>query len=425
MAIKSIRKLWPLFVAMGFLMLGNGLQGTLTGWRASFEGFSPQTTGLIMTSYYAGFLAGSLLTHYIVRSVGHIRAFAALASLVSTAVLVQILVISPPTWFLMRLITGFCFAGIYVIVESWLNGSSTNKTRGRILSFYMFISYAGLASGQWLMNVADPSGVNLFILSSILLSVALIPVLITRIETPHTGTEHKLSIKQLIKFAPAGALTILVIAIAHGAMFGMGTVFAIKAGMNVTQIALFMSSFIALGALSQWPLGWLSDLIDRRLIILFSCIIISIICYFLPQIDPKNMTFTILFAILGALSPPIYSIAVAHTNDRLEPNQMISASSTLILLFGIGSTLGPISSGYVMSSFGIQGFFLHIGIAHLFIVASLTYFIFRRNAVAEEDLTHYQMVPPRATSIAMEAVAQEAELSLLTDTIKPNDKAEL
>lgn len=420
MTIKSIGKLWPLFLAMALLMLGNGLQGTLTGWRATFEGFSPLTTGLIMTSFYAGFLAGSLLTHYIVRSVGHIRTFSALASLVSTAVLIQIIFISPPVWFLMRLITGFCFAGIYVIVESWLNGSSTNKTRGRILSFYMFISYGGLASGQWLMSVADPSGVNLFILSSILLSVALIPVLISRIETPKIEADHHLSIKQLIKLAPAGAYTILLTGIAHGAMFGMGTVFAIQAGMTVPQIALFMSSFITLGALSQWPLGWLSDLIDRRLVILLSCIIISVICYLLPQVDPKSMTFTGLFALLGALSLPIYSIAVAHTNDRLEPNQMISASGTLILLFGIGSTLGPISSGHLMSSYGLQGFFLHIGVTHLFIGVSLIYFIIGRRAVAEEDLTHYQVVPPRATSIAMEAVAQEAELSQLTDSIDPN-----
>jgi len=170
-----LKSTWSLFLGMSFLMLGNGLQGTLISWRANHEGFSSSTTGWIMTAFYLGFLAGSLLTIKLIQRVGHVRVFAALASMASTAVLVQILVITPSSWMLMRLVTGFCFAGTYVIVESWLNERANNETRGQVLSFYMFVSYAGLSGGQWLFNVADPTNFSLFLLVSILLSFALVP----------------------------------------------------------------------------------------------------------------------------------------------------------------------------------------------------------------------------------------------------------
>jgi len=415
MITSVLKNTWPLFLGIAFLMLGNGLQGTLVSWRATYEGFPPSTTGWIMTGYYAGFLAGSLYTPVLVSGVGYIRVFAALASLASTAVLIQVLFINPGTWFAMRLLTGFCFAGTYVIVESWLNAASDNKSRGQMLSFYMLISFAGLAGGQWLLKIAHPSGFSLFVLSSILLSLALVPVLIKRTETPEFETHGRISILKLLTISPAGVFTIFVSAIAHGALFAMGAVFAVKAGLTVSSTVLFMSSFIALGALAQWPLGWLSDQVDRRIVLLGSGLVAALLCIWLLQLDATQTSFYIAFAGLGGVSLPMYSIAVAHTNDRLNPEQMTGASSTIVLILGIGSLLGPIMAGYLLNTMGSPGYLIHLGLTHFVIAVGVAFFMTRRDAVAHEDQTHYQAVPPRSTGIAMEAVAMEAEESQETE----------
>jgi len=415
MIASVLKNTWPLFLGMAFLMLGNGLQGTLVSWRATYEGFSPSVTGWIMTGYYAGFLAGSLYTPFLVSGVGYIRVFAALASLASTAVLIQILFINPQTWFAMRLLTGFCFAGTYVIVESWLNAASDNKTRGQMLSIYMLISFGGMAGGQWLLKVAHPSGFSLFVLSSILLSLALVPILVRRTEAPEAKTEARISIIKLLSISPGGVFTIFMSAIAHGSIFAMGAVFAIKSGLTVTNTAIFMSSFIAAGALAQWPLGWLSDQIDRRIVILGSGAIAAALCVILLQLSPAQPAFYITFAAVGAVSLPMYSIAVAHTNDRLEPDQMTSASSTIVMILGIGSILGPLIAGYLLSTLGPSGYVINLGVTHLIIALGMALFMIQREAVAQEDQTHYQTLSPRLTGVAMEAVALEAEESLETE----------
>ncbi|MDQ7051061.1 MAG: MFS transporter [Enterobacterales bacterium] len=411
MLASFLKNTWPLFLGLALLMLGNGLQGTLISWRATYEGFSATTTGWIMTGYYIGFLTGSLYTPKMVGDVGYIRVFAALASLASTAVLLQILFITPENWFFMRVLTGFCFAGTYVVVESWLNAAADNQSRGQMLSFYMLISYGGMAGGQWLINLAPPSGFSLFVLSSILLSLALVPILIRPVKVPDIDTQTKVGLIELHKIAPAGVYGLFVAAMAHGAMFGMGAVFAIEAGLKVSEIALFMSSFIALGAIAQWPLGWISDRFDRRLVLMGSGIAATIVCYALSRLDDNGTLFYTLFALLGAASLPMYSIAIAHTNDRLKPEQMAGASSTLVLVLGIGSILGPIISGFLLTTFKANGYLFYIGLAHLIIAIGMVYYMFKREAVADDDQIQYQVVPARFTGIAIEAIAQEAEES--------------
>ncbi len=409
MITSLLKNTWPLFLGMAFLMLGNGLQGTLISWRATYEGFSPSITGWIMTGYYVGFLAGSLYTPVLISGVGYVRVFAALASLASTAVLIQVLFINPEIWFAMRLLTGFCFAGTYVIVESWLNAASDNKSRGQMLSFYMLVSFAGMAGGQWLLKLAHPSGFALFVLSSILLSLALVPVLIRRTHVPEVATETRISIAKLLSISPAGVFCIFVSAIAHGAMFAMGAVFAVKAGFTVANTALFMSSFIAMGALAQWPLGWLSDQIDRRMVLLGSGLVATVLCGLLLQFGAGHAGFYIAFAALGGVSLPMYSIAVAHTNDRLNPEQMTGASSTIVLILGIGSLLGPLLAGYLLNTLGSPGFLIHLGVTNFIIAVGMAYSMAKRMAVTRKDQTQYQTLPPRSTGIAMEAVALEAE----------------
>ena len=411
MLSQILQKTWPLFLGIGFLMLGNGLQGTLVSWRATYEGFAASTTGWVMMGYYAGFLLGSFYTPRLVANVGYIRVFAALASLASTAVLIQVIFINPPVWFAMRLFSGFCFAGTYVIAESWLNASSDNKSRGQTLSFYMLISYAAMAGGQGLLNIAHPSGFTLFVLSSVLLSLGLVPILLRRTEVPDIEVSDRISVAKLFSISPAGVFAIFAAAIAHGAMFGMGAVFAATVGMTVTQVSLFMSSFIILGALAQWPLGWLSDQIDRRWVIFGASLIAALLCAAMMKTSPNSTLFYVAFAAVGAASLPIYSIAVAHTNDRLEPSQMTGASSTIILVLGIGSIIGPILAGYLLSSMGAKGYFIHLGFAHLIIASGMLFTILKREAVAEEDQTQYHTVPAGPTMVTMEAVALEAEES--------------
>lgn len=404
-----LKTTWPLFLGLAFLMLGNGLQGTLVSWRANFEGFSSSTTGWIMTAYYLGFLAGSLYTGKLIKEVGHIRVFAALASLASTAVLIQILLIDPAAWIVMRLVTGFSFAGVYVVVESWLNARSDNETRGRILSIYMIVTYAGLAGGQLLFKVADPTSMSLFLLSSILLSIALIPLLVSRVTAPVIEESESMSVSKLFKTSSAGVLSLTLTSMVSGVVFGMGAVFAANSGMSISQTALFMSTFIAMGAFAQWPVGWVSDNFDRRLVIVALCVTSVVLIAILYNIDSQSPLFIIIFGLFGAAALPVYSISVAHINDRLKPEQMTSASSTMVLFSGIGAASGPITVGYLLHTFGNVWFILYLGGIHLILGLIVLYYMFQRNAVPDEQQVDHQFMTSRITPVALEAVASDAE----------------
>jgi MFS family permease len=414
MISSIVRNTWSIFLGLSFLMLGNGLQGTITGWRATYEGFSAGVTGLVMTGYYIGFLLGSIISPILVRRVGHIRVFAALASLASASVLIQILVITPPTWFAMRFVTGTCFAGTYVIVESWLNARSDNQTRGRVLSIYMIVTYLSMAGGQWLMNIANPADYDLFMISSILLSLSLVPVLISRIKAPEIELHDKISIPELFAHAPTGTLTLFFVSMAHGAMFSMGAVYAHQAGLDISQTIWFMSSFILFAAVFQWPIGWISDRMDRRITIIATSMIVtvlSLVAYFYTLLPN---TLIIVFGVLGATSLVIYSLAIALTNDRLLPEKMVEASSTMVLIYGTGSILGPSTIGFILDSLGHEGFFMHLAITHLIIASVAMFHMFKNPPVPQEEQTPYQNIPPKATMVAMEAIAQETEEAALS-----------
>ena len=425
MLTNVLKTTWPLFLGLAFLMLGNGLQGTLVSWRANFEGFSSSTTGWIMTAYYLGFLAGSLYTGKLIKEVGHIRVFAALASLASTAVLVQILLIDPAAWIVMRLVTGFSFAGVYVVVESWLNARSDNETRGRILSIYMIVTYAGLAGGQLLFKVADPTSVSLFLLSSILLSIALIPLLISKVTAPLIEESESMSVTKLFKTASAGVLSLTLTSMVAGVVFGMGAVYAANAGMSISQTALFMSFFIAMGAIAQWPVGWVSDNFDRRLVIVVLCAVSTALIVVLYKINPQSNFFIIIFGLFGAAALPVYSLSVAHINDRLKPEQMTSASSTMVLFSGIGAAAGPITVGYLLHAFGNVWFLLYLGSIHLIMGVVVLYYMSQRDAVPDQQQVDHQFMSSRMTPVALEAVALDAEESYLAnEELADEDKAE-
>ena len=403
-----MRSIWPLFLGILFISLGNGLQGTLSSWRADYEGFSVITTGLVMSGYFIGAFVSSLLSPNQIKRTGQIRTYAAYASIASTAILIQLLFIEPPVWFVSRFLSGFCVAGIMIIVEGWLNSISSNDNRGQLFSIHMMVVWAGLAMGQGLFVVDSPAGVNLFLLASILLSISLIPILLTEIKAPEEELQESLGFKALWKASPSGVATIGISGLASAGFFGVGTIYAIKSGLSISETALFMTLFIGFGALSQWPLGWLSDRIDRRKVILLCCSIVVGICVLLALFDFSKAIFLTLNGLIGASTLPLYSLGVAQTNDRLKPSQMVSASGTIVFVFSVFAALGPFTMSYFLKLFDSFGFLLYLSLVHLVIAVIVFVMMFINEDVDESDQSDFQVMAQRPSLVAMEVMAEEA-----------------
>ncbi|MDA8981373.1 MFS transporter [Candidatus Thioglobus sp.] len=403
-----MRAIWPLFLGILFISLGNGLQGTLSSWRADYEGFSVLTTGLVMSGYFLGAFASSLISPGQIKKTGQIRTYAAFASIASTAILIQLLFIEPPVWFVARFLSGFCVAGIMIIVEGWLNSISSNENRGQLFSIHMMVVWGGLAMGQGLFVIDSPAGVNLFLLASILLSISLIPILLTEIKAPEVEMQEPLGFKALWKASPSGVATIGISGLASAGFFGVGTIYAIQSGLSISETALFMTLFIGFGALSQWPLGWLSDKIDRRKVILLCCSIVIGVCALLVMFDFSKTTFLVLNGLIGASTLPLYSLGVAQTNDRLKPSQMVSASGTIVFVFSVFAALGPFTMSYFLNLFDSIGFLLYLSLVHLVIGVTVFVMMFINEDVDESDQSDFQVMAQRPSMVAMEVIAEEA-----------------
>ena len=345
----AIAASWALLLGFGFLMLGDGLQGTLLAVRAYREGFPTAVTGLVMSSFYAGFLGGTLWAPGIVRRVGHIRVFAALAALASASILVHAAYVHPAVWFVLRLLSGFCFSGLYIVAESWLNDSTANQTRGQLLSVYMVITYLGVGGGQLFLNFADPAGYSLFVLTSILISVAVVPLLLTATSAPRFQDSSSVKLTDLYGISPLGVFGMFAVGLASAAIFSLGPVYAALLGLDTAGISYFMLAPVVATVLLQWPIGRLSDRFDRRLVILAVTLIAAaaaVACVHMAQISSVHAT--IMFGLFGGFSLPMYALCVAHTNDHLRPEQMVAASGGLILAGGIGAIIGPLGIALAM-----------------------------------------------------------------------------
>jgi len=396
--IAAILSCWALLLGLGLLMLGNGLQGTLLGLRASLEGFPTTTTGLVMTGYFAGYVLGSLVVPALIRNVGHVRVFAALAAIASAAVLLHAVFVQPLPWFAMRVMVGFCFAGLYLITESWLNDIATNETRGQLLSVYMVVVMGGMGLGQLLLNVADPGGFHLFVLISVLVSVAVVPMLLTAAPAPEFSAPQPIRIRRLYQASPLGIVGCFATGLAQGSVFGMGAVFAASLGFTVSQVSWFMMAFGIGGMVLQWPLGWLSDGMDRRKVIVGATTASAIIASVAIAAAGHSPDLLIaVMALYGGLSVPLYSLFIAHTNDHLEPRQRVPASAALVMLGGIGSVLGPPLSATVMSRFGAPAFLAFLATVHVLVTAFGAWRMLRSEPVPIEDQLHYAPVPPRGS----------------------------
>ena len=398
---SAIASAWALLLGMALIMLGNGLQGTLLGVRASIEGFATTVTGFVMTGYFAGFLAGSVLAPKIVQRVGHIRVFAALASLASASALVHAVFVDPWSWGAMRLVTGFSYAGLYVVAESWLNDRATNETRGQILSIYMVVAYAGMTLGQLLLNLADPGGFVLFVLISVLVSLALVPISLTAAPAPAFDAPMRVGLRQLYRISPLGVLGGFGTGMANGMVFGMGAVYARAAGMSVSEVSLFMGLILLGGLLLQWPVGRISDLIDRRKMIVAVTALaaaLGLVLALAPDISTQGKLGLVF--LLGGAVLPLYSLCGAHMNDHLDPSQMVAANSGYVLINGLGASLGPVTVAMAMAGAGPAGFFMALAAVLGAIALFAGWRMTRRASVAPEERGQFVGMPPRPSPIA-------------------------
>lgn len=360
--LRLVINIWALYLGMGLIMLGNGLQATLLGVRASMEGFGTTTTGLIMSGYFMGLIAGCNSVPKLVGRVGHVRTFGALASLASTSILVQAVFINPAVWWAMRLVTGFAYAGIYIVAESWLNEAAENGTRGKLLSIYMLVSLGGMAGGQMLLNVFHPSGFELFLLVSLLISFAVIPILLSTTRAPQFEVMEHIGIIQLYRVSPLGVFGMFVTGMSIGAFFGMGPVYATEVGLSVQDVSFFMGTLILGGFLFQYPLGWLSDYYGPLKVVIFTCTSGAIVSVLAMNCEVGDIVFYAIVATVGGLAMPLYSLCCVHTNNYLTPTQMVAASGTLVLLSATGAAIGSPLTAFVMDISGPHAFFGIIGV---------------------------------------------------------------
>ena len=369
-AFKRLLVVWPLLLGIGILTTSNGLQGTLLSLRAHAEGFPVEITGIIMAMYYAGFLIGCRYIPSLIASIGHVRVFAALASMASTTVLIHGLFVNPFLWIPVRLLTGFCFSGLFIIAESWLNKIANKSQRGTIFSAYVSIVYGGLFAGQFLINLAPLDSMNLFVLVSIMISFALAPITLTNKRTPSYSKPETIAFRDMMKISPLSMTGVFVAGLCNGTMLSLGPIYADMADVPRSEIAIFMGIYILGNTLFPSILGPLSDKIDRRMVIKFAALA-GITCAALITVYTY---YYILIFILGGMLTSLYSVSITHMNDQIKKAQIVSASRSLILFNSMGSMIGPIVAGILLSYLGQQSFF---GMMCLYLTALLCVAFYR------------------------------------------------
>ncbi|WP_213683951.1 MFS transporter [Roseicyclus sp.] len=408
--ISVLRLSWPLLLGMFLLQIGNGLQGSLMGVRGAIEGFSTFELSFIASAYFVGFLGGSRFAPVFIAKVGHVRVFAALGSLISATLISYPVLTDPYAWMVLRVILGFSLSGVYVTAESWLNDASTNTTRGQSLSTYVLVQMFGLVAGQGILSAGDPSGFLLFIIPSILVSISFAPILLSVQPAPAFQASRPMSLLSLYRASPFGTVGMLLMGAVYAMQFGMGSVYATKMGLSLGQISLFMS-VIFLGAIvMQYPMGWLSDRIDRRVMIVASAALAGFVGIGGYAFAESFVFLMVVAGLVGGLSQPLYALLIAYTNDYLSPEEMPSASGGLIFLNGLGAIAGPPLAGLVMSYFGTGGYWL---IMALFLFLTSAYGLWRmtrRPSAYAGDKDHeavsYPNILPGASPVAVET-AQE------------------
>jgi len=406
--ISGLRKIWPLLAAILLMSVGNGLQGSLVGVQAAIANFSSTTTGIIASGFSLGLFISAIVTPNAVRSVGHIRVFAAYASVLSTAVLLIPVYVDPVWWFIMRLLIGICAAGLAIVIETWLNEGSSNDDRGMILSLYMLLYYTGAGLGSLALLINDPSGFVRFIVVSAVMSLSLVPIALTRVRAPVLGAPRRISIREIYVASPLAVVAAVVNGLGQSAFFNLGAVFGVMHGMSLPYVSLMMAVAPMAVLLSQMPVGWLSDRYDRRFMIAVLSAVaagVAAITVFVPSTQAFFMIG--LVALFGGISMPLYSLAIAHANDHLSKDQMLAAGSKLVLLYGIGAIAGPSIVGGFMQMFGAAGFMMFLTATYGLLGIYAFYRMTQSQVRSPETTGDLVPVTPMATALTAELVAEE------------------
>ncbi len=395
-----------LFLGILLLMAGNGLQGSLIGVRTESEGFSVAIAGAIMACYFGGFLLGSRWAETLLAEVGHIRVFAGLASTASTAVLVHALFITPVTWGAMRFVTGMCMAGLYVVAESWLNDLATNETRGRLLSVYMVVTMGGMTAGQFLLDVADPDGFELFMLSSVLVSASLVPVALSASSNPPLSVPAEMSLRELLATVPTGVIASFWNGASAGVLIGLGSVYAVAVDVPTERIPAFLAAPLFGSMLLQWPIGYVSDHVSRRAVIFWVALVAGATSLGLVMVDPGSWAAIGLMLLLGSASFPIYSLTIAYTADWLPPSKLTAGSASLVRVNGVGALIGPLIATVAMATTSPAAFFWSMVGTNLMIAGYVGYRMVVKDALPVERQRRFVAFPARASAVAMGLVSR-------------------
>ncbi|NCF26634.1 MAG: MFS transporter [Gammaproteobacteria bacterium] len=355
----TVRAVFSLLLSYGLLLLANGLFGTLLGVRSQIEGFSTGVVGLIMAAYFLGLLQGALRAGNIVVVVGHIRAFAAFASVMSVTALLHVIVVDPIMWCILRFISGFCMAGMIIITESWLNARSTNRTRGQVMALYMITNYFSAGCGQFILTVADPAEFQLFSIASMIFSLALVPVLLTRATAPNPPQRAPLHLRELWRTSPLGVFGSFCAGLVNASFYSLAPVFAFGLGLGIGGTSTFMASVIFGGLLLQYPVGRLSDRMDRRKVLTMVALATSAACVGIVVVSTSNPKWIYLAGtVYGGFSFTVYSLCAANANDFAPADKLMQTASGLLTAYGFGAFLGPIVAASFMGFLGPGGLFI-------------------------------------------------------------------
>ena len=359
-----------------------------------------------MSAYFAGFFGGSRITPELIRRVGHVRVFAALGSFISAVLILFPTIAEPWAWVFFRVVIGFCFSGVYVTAESWLNNSASNENRGQALSLYMVVQMLGVVSAQGLLVLGDPSGFVLFVIPSVLVSISFAPILLSVNPTPAFDAAKPMSLRELYDVSPLGCVGIFLLGGVFSAQFGMASVYATRVGLNVGEISAFIASIYVGALVLQYPVGWLSDRMDRRLLILITALMAGLAALLGMVVQNNTLALFSVAFLVGGTANPLYSLLLAYTNDFLESEDMASASGGLVFINGMGAIAGPLITGWMMGAVGAEGFWLFVAVLMLVLAGYAGYRMTRRAATPVHERGAYVNLSPSASAVAVEA-AQE------------------
>ena len=406
--LKVLASTWALLLGMLLLMLGNGMQGTLLGIRGAIEDFSTTQMSIVMSCYFVGFLFGSRLAPEMIRRVGHVRVFAALGSMISAVLILYAAAPHWVAWAVMRVVIGFSFSGVYITAESWLNNASTNETRGQTLSLYLIVQMIGIIAAQALLNLADPSGYILFVIPSVLVSLAFTPILLSISPAPAFDTTRRLSFVALYNISPLGCVGMFLLGGIFSAQFGMASVWATQAGLNVRDLSIFVAGIYTGGLVLQYPIGWLSDRMDRRQLILVLAVMGTVVLMVPVMFDVPFLLLVGIGALGGGISNPLYSLLLAYVNDYLEQSDMAAASAGLLFINGLGAISGPIITGWMMGVVGPSGFFLFMALIFGVLAAYSLWRMTQRRATPDAQ-SGYTALSPTSSAITVEAAMEHTD----------------